>query len=144
MSDTPNFHIICDGGSLGNHTGNGHGYGSWQISMFNAQATMPPFAKATREDYGPGVTNSEAEYRALIGAFKHIYDAFSVAAADHKKIKITVNTDSQMIIGHLTKHWKIKPSLTPLVTKAAHYCQAFGHVDFIHMPGDEMKSILGH
>ena len=139
------FKVICDGGSRGNHTGNGHGYGSWQVSLFDPESTLPPFAKAVEEDYGPDVTNNEAEYQALIGALKHIYDAFHAVAADHKSIDVTVYTDSQLVVGQLTKQWKIKAAnLRPLVVKASGYCQAFGQVDFVQISGVEMKTILGH
>lgn len=45
------------------------------------------------------LTNNEAEYLAIIQALK-----------DNQQSKINIFSDSQLVVGHLTKHWQINHS----------------------------------
>jgi ribonuclease HI len=133
------FVITCDGGSRGNGTEVAHGYGSY---MINAPGNIGNIHSL---DFGGGITNNEAEYKALIGALNHISGAFLAVAADLKTIKLTIRTDSQLVVGHLSKGWKIKAhNLIPLAVKASSLCSQFASVEFEQISGEEMKSILGH
>lgn len=133
------FAITCDGGSRNNQVAKlREGYGSWMI------AAPHKTNKIRHREFGKGVTNNEAEYMALIGALEEISDAFTAVAADLKTIKLIVRTDSQLVIGHLTKDWKIKSELVPLVVKAKSLCQAFHSVAFEKIHEKDMKRILGH
>lgn len=131
--------LICDGGSLGNGSVDSIGYGSFMIYT-------PSYSKGEihQRQFGTGVTNSEAEYMALIAALEHVRDAFSSVAANLKAIEITIRTDSQMIIGHICETWKTKPHLVPLRNKAVELCDLFARTNFVKMAGDDMKQILGH
>ena len=133
------FVITCDGGSLGNGSKNAIGYGSFMI------AEEDKVNEIHRLHFGEDVTNNEAEYLALIGALDHLADAFTAVAADLKTIKITIKTDSQLVIGQLSQGWKVKaPNLRPLAIQAAAKCQQFQDVEFKRISGIEMKKILGH
>ena len=55
------YTITFDGGSKNNGTPDAQGYGSYQINTRTGQSVIE------RLEFGPGVTNSEAEYHALIG-----------------------------------------------------------------------------
>lgn len=135
------FTITCDGGSLDNQSKNRHGYGSFMIQIEGSPSTV----RANRMDFGAGVTNNEAEYKALIAALEHICDAFAVAEGNLKAVKLKIRTDCQLIIGHLTQNWKIKAeSLRPLAIKASAMLQQFDSFIFEKISGDEMKTILGH
>ncbi len=131
--------LICDGGSLNNGTPNSIGYGSFMIYT-------PTYSKGKihERQFGLGITSNEAEYMALIAALEHVRDAFSSVAANLKAIEITIRTDSQMIIGHITEHWKTKVHLVPLRNKAVELCDLFARTNFVKMDGDDMKEILGH
>lgn len=133
------FAITCDGGSRNNQDPTKReGYGSWMI------AAPHKTNKITRREFGSGITNNQAEYMALIGGLTEISDAFIAVAADLKTIKITVRTDSQLVIGHLTKNWKVKTELVPLACKAAALCQQFHSVKFEKVDEKDMKRIIGH
>ena len=133
------FIVTCDGGSLGNGSVNSHGYGSY---MINAPGNV---GEIKRLQFGEGVTNNEAEYMALIGALENISSAFLAVAADLKTIQLTVRTDSQLVIGQLSRGHKINaPNLRPLVIQASSLCQQFFLVEFEQITGVEMKQILGH
>ena len=119
------FVITCDGGSLNNGSVNSHGYGSY---MINAPGNL---GEIKRLQFGKGVTNNEAEYMALIDALETISNAFIAAGANLKEIILTVQTDSQLVIGQLSKGHKINASnLRPLVDQAARLCQQFFFVQF--------------
>jgi len=134
------FIVTCDGGSLNNQTAEERqGYGSWTINPPGKRGDIVSY------NFGKGVTNNEAEYMALIKALEHISNAFLHVNADLKTIKLTVRTDSQLVVGQLSKGWKIKAqNLRPLVIKASSLCQQFFSVKFEQITGDEMKQILGH
>jgi len=133
------FVVTCDGGSLGNGSESSQGYGSF---MINAPGNV---GEIHQLHFGEGVTNNEAEYRALIGALSHIADAFLAVAGDLKQIKLIVRTDSSLVIGQLSKEWKVKASnLLPLVIQASNKCHEFHTVTFEQISGIEMKKILGH
>ena len=144
MTELMHFVITCDGGSLGNGSGistfhGSFGYGSYMIS---APGNV---GKITKMNFGSGITNNQAEYLALIGAMKHIKNAFEEVAADLKAIELTVRTDSQLVIGQVCEGWKVKAEhLRPLVMEVKVLCQSFHSVNFEKITGDEMKKILGH
>jgi len=131
--------ITCDGGSLNNQVAEKRqGYGSWTINPPGKHGDIVTY------NFGKGVTNNEAEYMALIKALEHI-SYFFTRGMDLKTIKLTVRTDSQLVIGQLSRNWKIKAAnLRPLVIKASSLCQQFFVVEFEQMTGVEMKQILGH
>ena len=133
------FVITCDGGSRGNGSESSQGYGSFMIAARDKVNIIHQL------DFGTGVTNNEAEYKALIGALDHLANAFSAVAADLKTIKLTVRTDSALVIGQLSQDWKVKATnLMPLVIKASNKCHDFHSVVFEQISGDDMKKILGH
>jgi ribonuclease HI len=138
----PHFIVTCDGGSTGNHDGavESQGYGSFLIELLNEPGKL-----MTRRDFGSGVTNNEAEYMALIAALEHISDSFNSVHADLKTIEISVNTDSKLVIGQLVGKFKINAAnLRPLAIQAKSLMEQFSRVNFNHISGDSMKTILGH
>jgi ribonuclease HI len=102
-------------------------------------------ALTIEQNYGEGVTNNEAEYKALIAALKHIADAYVSVAHDISTVEISVNTDSKLMIGHLASGHKVNaPNLKPLVEQANGLISQFYRVHFNHISGVRMKEILGH
>jgi len=146
------FIVTCDGGSLSNGSVNSHGYGSYMINapgnvgeIKRLQFGEGNVGEIKRLQFGEGVTSNEAEYMALIGALENISSAFLAVAADLKTIQLTIRTDSQLVIGQLSRGHKINaPNLRPLVIQASSLCQQFFLVQFEQITGVEMKKILGH
>lgn len=135
------FIVTCDGGSRGNHDKEiqSVGYGSFLIEIPGQDAQF-----AVRKEFGVGISNNEAEYLSLLAALNHIKSAFESAATDLKTIQLTIRTDSDLVIGHLTKGWKVKQHLLPLVDEAKALIPLFSSVTFDKMTGDRMKEVLGH
>ena len=96
-----NFTIICDGGSLGNNVaGGGEGYGSFVI--------LPDvMTQRFTQRFGPKITNNEAEYMILTTALDYLKSVLYGQDIPLMRVSVEVQTDSQLIVGHLTKNWKI-------------------------------------
>jgi ribonuclease HI len=136
--------IIVDGGSLGNGGANAVGYGSF-LAYPSDQEAYPTSKKPHRLHFGEGITNNEAEYSSLIKALAFVKGAMLAAATDLSTISITVYTDSQLIVGHMTLGWKCKAlNLQPLLDEVKELCSCFRVVSFNKVPEKEMKEILGH
>ena len=133
------FIIYCDGGSLGNNNKEkpSEGYGSFIIKPdIMEQRFMQRFGN---------YTNNQAEYGAVIASLSYLKAACLVKGIKHKEQDVIIRTDSQLVIGQLSKNWKVKaPNLLQLVTKAYDEMDHFKSVKFEHISGVEMKKILGH
>ncbi len=133
------YTIYCDGGSLGNNDKSkpSEGYGSFIIKPdIMEQRFMQQFAS---------YTNNEAEYAALTVALSYLKAACGVRGIDYREQDVLVRTDSQLVIGQLSKNWKVKAlNLIPFITRAQDEMRWFKSVTFSHISGVEMKKILGH
>jgi ribonuclease HI len=134
-----NLTVICDGGSRGNGSPGAIGYGSFMVLAGGNTA-----GKNHSRQFGVGVTNNEAEYQALIAALQHIQGAFAAVGRDLKTVDLTIQTDSQLVIGHIRDKWKVKASLAQFVTRATYLCHLFSEFKFEKIKESEMKQILGH
>jgi ribonuclease HI len=98
-----------------------------------------------RLDFGRGVTNNEAEYRALIAALKDLVTRIQRAGRSPPGYSLLVHTDSQLMVGQLTQGWQVKAAnLRTLVDEAATLIRTFGRCDLIKVPRDEIVRVLGH
>lgn len=135
--------IFVDGGSRGNHDKNitSQGYGSYIIYP---EGSLSGLGKIHQRFYGEK-TNNEAEYLALISSLEHVTAAFESVAADLKTLTLEIHTDSQLVIGQMSKDWKInKPHLIPLAVKAKALLSSFGQIVFVKEKESFIKEILGH
>lgn len=117
-----------DGGFAG-----GRAYGSWLASCDcaggNCRASfMLPNCR----------TNNEAEYGALIRLLQDTRANIEMSADDE------IRTDSQLVVGHLTKGWRIKDSLKPFVVKAFQLLAKAGNPRIVQVPREEIVAKLGH
>jgi ribonuclease HI len=136
--------IIVDGGSLGNGSKDSVGYGSF-IAYPTDEKTYPVAKKQHRLSFGTGVTNHEAEYLSLISSLKFAADVITATGLDTPTVSISVQSDSALVIGQLSKDWNVKASnLRPLFAQATELCNQFKAVEFNKIPEAEMKKILGH
>ena len=137
------FIAYCDGGALDNQKVNGEsiGYGSFIIEIPSRGFVSPQ----KRISYGPGFTNNEAEYRAIINALEMIRDVIQAEGARTSAYNVLIMTDSQLVIGHMTLGWRVKAAnLISYRQQLAGAVDWFGNVDFNKISGEKMKEILGH
>ncbi|MDQ3539343.1 MAG: ribonuclease HI family protein [Chloroflexota bacterium] len=133
VTDPAAFHIVFDGGSLGNP---GKGYGSYEITLDDT------VVRHHREDYGNRVTNNQAEYLTLIRALQWLVETTGEEAA---RTRVLVNGDSQLVLNQLLGRWKVKnEGLRTLYEQAARLIQAFARVDLVWHPRARSVERLGH
>jgi ribonuclease HI len=127
------YTILFDGGALGNP---GLGYGSYEI-------VSPEGGIADRGiEFGPNMTNNQAEFRALIAALEDLLERTGPKAGS---LTLAVRGDSQLVIRGLSGEWKVKhPGLQPLHRQASDLLRRFGSVDLAWHPRRESVRAFGH
>ncbi|HEY8477646.1 MAG TPA: ribonuclease HI family protein, partial [Chloroflexota bacterium] len=104
------WRILFDGGSLNNP---GRGYGSYEIRG----PDLPP--RVERLDFGDGVTNNEAEYRALLAGLEDLRRLLQRRGVAPGEVALTVQGDSQLVINQLAGRWRVRtPHLRALHERA--------------------------
>ena len=129
--------LLCDGGSKNNGAPDSEAYGSYRISTPRGQMTK-------RLQFERGLTNNQAEYKALIAALEDLLDRVRIGCEDPKEWALIVQTDSQLVIGHLTLNWNVCEGLSGYAVKAVGLLNRFHNWQLNHSPGTEVKRILGH
>jgi len=135
MSD---YTLIFDGGAIGNP---GAGYGSY-ILRRNADGRE----KVRRLDFGNGITNNVAEYRALIAGLEDLVDTIKKAGKNPADFSVEVLGDSRLVIAQMNREWKVRDAhLKPLYAQALALFQEFGPGSTIrwHARWNSVKA-LGH
>jgi len=109
--------LHCDGGSRGNP---GPSAGGAVLSDLDGHI----FAEKG-EFYGDQ-TNNFAEYSSLICGLK--------LALEHDITDLQISMDSSLVVGQMSKNWKMKsPNLRPLWERAHALVEQFEHVEFTHV-----------
>lgn len=127
------FTVVFDGGSLGNP---GLGYGSFEV--VDPQSTLA----SNQVEFGNGMTNNQAEFRALIAGLESLLAIVGDRASTRS---VAVRGDSQLVIRGLTGEWKVKhPGLQPLHRQARQLLDRFGSVDLAWHPRRESVRTFGH
>ena len=121
--------LYTDGGTAGGNPG--QGYGSFAIYV-DAQ---PPY-------YGRGefgrATSNEAEYRALLLGL----DEVAKLGTD---VDLEIRLDSALLIGQLSKGWRVKAdNLRPLWVEAKQKLGWFHSCKLVKVGRDEVVKVLGH
>jgi len=105
------YTLIFDGGSRGNP---GPGYGSFRL-IRNADGRK----RTKRLDFGPQVTNNQAEYRALIAGLAHLVAMIERAGKSPGDYRLAVQGDSRLVVNQMTGQWKVRDAdLKPLHEQA--------------------------
>lgn len=121
--------IYTDGGARGNP-------GPAAIGVVIADEKVSPIKKYS--EYLGEKTNNEAEYEAIIFAFKKIKALYGKDKI--KNIDIELKSDSELIVRQLNHQYKIEePHLQKLFMKIWNMLIDFGKVKFIHIPREENK-----
>lgn len=128
------FHIVFDGGSLGNP---GKGYGSYEI-MRNGE----PYHFVDRMEHGNNLTNNQAEYMTLIAALNWLANDLGDR---RKEAHIEIFGDSKLVVSQINGVWKVKnANMIPLVKQAKELFPEFGSCTITWHPRAKSVERLGH
>ena len=128
--------IVFDGGSLGNP---GRGYGSYELRMADDDPRL------VRCEFGPRITNNEAEYLALIHALEDALAALRARGIDPKAAAVDVRGDSQLVIKQTTGEWRARlPHIQALRDRARSLADAFGSASLTWHARANSVRVLGH
>jgi ribonuclease HI len=130
----PVFHIVFDGGSLGNP---GKGYGSYVITS-NDDVVLA----VDKMEHGERLTNNQAEYMTLIAALKSL----AADLGEHSKLAdVEIHGDSQLVVKQINGEWKVKhANMVPLVKEARELFKAFRSCIISWHPRAKSVERLGH
>tara|TARA_B100002051_G_C16499464_1_gene517115 strand:- start:61 stop:696 length:636 start_codon:yes stop_codon:yes gene_type:complete len=125
--------VTFDGGAMPNP---GIGYGSYNIKEEDKAWYV---YKKSREEYGDGMTNNQAEYMALISAIK------SVTKMVGKKNNLKIYGDSLLVIKQISGEWKVKEKkLKILFDELKNLLLNFEKYTLHHRPREESVEEFGH
>lgn len=130
------YRITFDGGSRGNP---GEGYGSYQILLGGGGSILRHL------DFGPDLTNNQAEYMALVAALQEAQRLAERSPQGVRKTHLIVCGDSKLVTSQLSGEWKVRAEhLRPLYQQALSLLQAFAGHRLEHVPREVIVPILGH
>ena len=125
-TDYTKVELWVDGGSKGNP-----GWGYCSYAFGDIQET---------HQLGDGFTSNEAEYWAVLRGMQGVINCH-----DPKTIDLTIKTDSALVVGQLTKGWKVNAeNLRPLIENAKHQLSQFASWQIEHVPRRDIELVLGH
>ena len=128
------YTLVFDGGSLGNP---GLGYGSYEILTADGGTV-----RRRQLEFGDGMTNNQAEFRAVIAGLEDLLARLGEQAAS---ASLAVRGDSALVVRGLSGEWKVKhPGLQPLHRQASGLLGRFGSVDLAWHPRQESVRAFGH
>jgi ribonuclease HI len=131
------YTIVFDGGSHGNP---GPGYGSYAITRRRRKKPS-----LTRLDFGPRMTNNEAEYKALIAALGGLAAEIKARGESPADRTVEIRGDSTLVIRQVEGSWRAKDSrMRALRDQARRLVSRFGGHRFVIQPRSESVRILGH
>lgn len=122
--------VYCDGGAHGNPGPAAAGIVlSSQFSVFNGGQRM-----RLAIYLGNNLTNNQAEYLAVIAAFKYLHKNFSLDEIE----KVTCHLDSELIVRQLNKVYKVKnQKLRALHKRMQALTEPFKMVEYQHVPREQ-------
>ena len=125
-----------DGGSKGNP---GPGYGSFVLALDGKEL------RRRRLDFGPRLTNNEAEYQALIAGLKEALNWLAGQHADPAGQDIEVRGDSQLVLSQVRGNWKAhEPRMAALRDTALVLLRQFRRYTLHQVPRRASVKLLGH
>ena len=77
------------------------------LALFQSQDEGKAPITFTRKNPLPYTTNNRAEYDALILALNDLNNEVEWLVESDTVMHITIYTDSQLLVGHLCKHWRV-------------------------------------
>lgn len=141
--------LIFDGG--GNKTM--EAYGSFQITYDD---NGDPVEIVSRETFGTGFTNNEAEYKTFISALEYLLNHLDRAGIAPFDVELTILGDSDLVrkqVGTYAREadtyvwsgWKVnKLHLLPYRDHARKLLENFASFVYDHVPREYIVKVLGH
>lgn len=128
--------LVFDGGSRG---GRQLGFGSYLLET--PEGRIGPI----RRRYGPGVTNNQAEYLALLDGLRQLLVLSEESGRRKEEIDLEVRGDSRLVINQLAGRWRVRhPALRPLFDEARQMLAGFRQARLRWTPRAASVDILGH
>ncbi len=122
--------IYTDGGSRGNP-------GKAAIGVVFCSDAGVPLQKFG-EYLGDGLTNNEAEYRAVIFAFKKFRELYGTEVLSQTEIEI--RSDSELLVNQMSGRYKIKnENIRNFVVTIQRLMEGFAKVKYIAIPREQNK-----
>jgi len=135
-AELPTYEVVFDGGSFGNP---GKGYGSFRLMTPEGHTVI------RRLQFGPWVTNNEAEYRSLIKALEELLRLLRGRGVAPRSVSVIVRGDSQLVIYQLQGRWQVrKPELMVLFARVVELLKQFGSFSLAWHERAKTVEILGH
>ncbi len=131
-------HLVLhfDGGSRGNP---GPGYGSFVLARDGQEL------RRRRLDFGPRLTNNEAEYEALIRGLEDALSWLRSKGLDPAQEAIEIRGDSQLVLRQVARAWKAhEPRMAALRDRALALLAHFGRYTLCQVPRARSVQLLGH
>jgi ribonuclease HI len=125
-----NIIIYTDGGSRGNP-----GKAAIGVVIFE-EGGLPREALAKWGEYlGDGLTNNEAEYRAVLAAFKKLREIVNPAETE-----VEVRSDSELLVNQMSGRYKIKnENIRSFVVSINRLMEGFANVSYVAIPREQNK-----
>ena len=90
------------------------------------------------EYLGDGLTNNEAEYRAVIFAFKKVRELFGTESL--AEIEVEIRSDSQLLVNQMMGRFKIKnENIRMFVVNIQRLMEGFAKVSYVAIPREQNK-----
>lgn len=129
--------IVCDGGSRRNGSGDSEGYYSFAV-IHNGNVVK--IVRGVCEI--PGATNNQMEYDALLNSLRYSID---LAARAGRPVKLTVKTDSSLVVNQVNGKWKVKNEDLDIAREAVeYYASQLSGFAIEWQPRERTVAILGH
>ncbi|MBI3930012.1 MAG: ribonuclease HI family protein [Armatimonadetes bacterium] len=136
LAGSADYLLIFDGGSINNP---GLGYGSYLLIGADGRSL------SRRLEFGPGVTNNQAEYMALIAGLRDLLATIESRGARPADHSLEVRGDSALVINQLGGRWKVKNlGLKTLQAEARQLLNALGQTTLVWTPRAHSVRALGH
>lgn len=122
--------IYTDGGSRGNP-----GKAAIGVVFCDQDGSV---TKKFGEYLGDGLTNNEAEYRAVIFAFKKVRELFGTESL--AEIEVEIRSDSQLLVNQMMGRFKIKnENIRMFVVNIQRLMEGFAKVSYVAIPREQNK-----
>ena len=123
--------IYTDGGSRGNP-----GKAAIGVVVYDANGKM---VEKFGEYLGDGLTNNEAEYRAVIFAFKKMRELYDVGGHT-TEIEVEIRSDSELLVNQMSGRYKIKnENIRMFVVNIQRLMEGFAKVNYVAIPREQNK-----
>jgi ribonuclease HI len=142
LAELKGIEVYVDGGCYENGSQYATAYYSYRVEFISKEGDEVVISK--NRVYSPAKTNNQAEYDALIQACRYLNEVCQRMNADHFEVPVTIHSDSQLVIGQMTKGWRCHvAALTSWVSIAKKELRDT-HAKLVWVPREVSLTKLGH